>query len=68
MEVGEQSTLRLMNEVLHARRDAEPLEFARHQLVARHHRRDVLHPIGAGQRAAAGLLRFESANRDSALL
>lgn len=62
MEVGEQPTLRLMNKVLHTRRNAEPLEFARHKFVARHHRSNVLHPIGTRQRAASGLLRFEPAS------
>lgn len=63
MEIGEQPPLRLLDEAFHARRNAEPLELARHQLVARHHRLNALRPVSAGQRAAAGLLRFEPANR-----
>lgn len=60
MEVGEQPTLRLLDETLDTRRNPKPLELARHQLVARHHRLDVLHPVLFGQRTAAGFLRFES--------
>lgn len=61
MEIGEQPPLRLLDEALHARRNAEPLELARHQLVARHHRLHALRPVSAGQRASAGLFRFEPA-------
>lgn len=66
MEVGEQPTLRLLNEILHPRRNAEPLEFARHQLVARHHRLHALDPVLVGQRAPASLRRFEPV-RDGSL-
>lgn len=59
MEVGEQTTLRFLDETLHARRNAEPLEFARDQLVARHHRLNGLLPVVAGQRTASSLFRFE---------
>lgn len=51
----------LLDEALDAILEAEPLELARDELVARHHRLHLLLPLLARERAAAGLLRLELA-------
>lgn len=59
MERGEETSLGPLNELLYPRLQTEPLELARDQLVASHHRIYLLHPIGSDQRTAASLLRFK---------
>jgi hypothetical protein len=60
MESREESTLRLLNEILYPRLEAEPFEFARDEFVARHHGVDFSLPVGTDEGATAGFDRPES--------
>lgn len=59
VERGEEPTLWLLNKVLDATLQTEPLKFACDQFVARHHRLHLLPPFGPDQRTSAGFRRLE---------
>lgn len=59
VEYGEQSPLRLLDEVLYSGLQPEPFKLAGDQLIAGHYRRHALLPVRADQRATASFLRLE---------
>lgn len=62
VERGEEATLWLLNKVLDATLQTEPLKFACDQFVARHHWLHLLPPFGPDQRTSASFRRLEPSN------
>lgn len=59
VERGEEPTLWLLNKVLDATLQPEPLKFACDKFVARHHRLHLLSPVRPNQRTSASFWRLE---------